>query len=99
MNENNLEQFIIEGIKGLPFEALAEIADFIYFVRKRISYPSSYLDELYSILLDSEIKDMENNELKHLEKEFEDYDKLYPTIVLRKLATQLSTFHLLYLLK
>jgi hypothetical protein len=39
MVTNAHEQLIVEGIKGLPPEALTEIADFIYFVRKRVLQP------------------------------------------------------------
>lgn len=35
MATNTYERLILEGIKGLPSEALSEIADFIYFVRRR----------------------------------------------------------------
>jgi len=39
------EQLITEGIKGLPPELLAEIADFVYFVRKRFMYPQTFETE------------------------------------------------------
>ena len=41
MTTQTYQQLIIEGIKGLPLEVLAEIADFIYFVRKRALQPQA----------------------------------------------------------
>ena len=52
------EHLIIAGIKDLPPELLAEIADFIYFVRKRFSQPQTFADELETALL--ETKAMQN---------------------------------------
>ena len=56
VNENNLEQLIIEGIKGLPQESLAEIIDFIYFMRKKVIQPEAYQKELQNELLDLDTK-------------------------------------------
>ena len=42
----NYQQLIIEGIKGLPPETLAEIADFIFFVRKRTFQPQAFEEEI-----------------------------------------------------
>jgi hypothetical protein len=39
MTQPTYQQLILEGIKGLPQEALVEIVDFIYFVRKRTLQP------------------------------------------------------------
>jgi endonuclease III-like uncharacterized protein len=78
MNENNLEQLIIEGIKGLPQESLAEIIDFIYFMRKKVIQPEAYQEELLNELLDLDMKRLDYDEAIHLEKEFEGYDKIYP---------------------
>lgn len=41
MTTQDYERLIMEGIKGLPPEILAEIADFIYFVRKRALQPQT----------------------------------------------------------
>jgi hypothetical protein len=72
------QQLIIEGIKGLPPESLAEIADFVYFVRKRILEPQAFQEELRNAGLGVELRQLSRDEEKHLEKEFEDYDRLYP---------------------
>lgn len=50
--KQSYEQLIIEGIKGLPQELLAEIADFVYVVRKRFTQPRTFEAELETILLD-----------------------------------------------
>lgn len=48
------EHLIMEGVKGLPQELLAEIADFVYFVRKRFTQPQLFVTELETTLLKTE---------------------------------------------
>lgn len=78
MTIRNYQQLIVEGIKGLPPEILAEIADFVYFVRKRVLQPQTFEEELQNALLRVELKQLSRDEEAHLEKEFEGYDQLYP---------------------
>jgi hypothetical protein len=78
MTTQAYQQLIIEGIKGLPPEALAEIVDFIYFVRKRALQPEAFEEELQNALLNIELRQLSRDEEAHLEKEFEDYDARYP---------------------
>jgi len=79
MNSNlAYQQLIFEGIKGLKPEALVEIVDFIYFVRKRAFQPAAFEEELRTALLDAELRGLSREEEIHLEKEFENYDKLHP---------------------
>jgi hypothetical protein len=78
MTAQYYEQLILEGLKGLPTEALAEITDFIYFVRKRVFQPQDYENELHSLLLSAELKQLSRNQEAHMEKEFEDYEQRYP---------------------
>ena len=72
------EQLILEGVRGLPTEALAEILDFVYLVRKRILQPQVYENEIQGLLLRAEIKQLSRDEQAHLEKEFEGYEQHYP---------------------
>ncbi len=69
MTGQTYQQLITEGIRGLPAETLAEITDFIYFVRKRALEQHSFEEEL---------KQLSRAEVAHLEKEFEDYGHRYP---------------------
>jgi len=78
MTGQTYQQIILEGIKGLPPEVLAEIADFVYFVRKRALQPQAFEEELQTVLLNAELRQMSRDEEAHLEKEFEGYDRLYP---------------------
>ena len=78
MMTQTYQQLIIEGIKDLPPGPLAEIADFIYFVRKRVREPQVYEEELQNALLGAELRQLSRDEEAHLEKEFEGYEKLYP---------------------
>ncbi|MBI5788441.1 MAG: hypothetical protein HZA78_06275 [Candidatus Schekmanbacteria bacterium] len=78
MKTPDYQQLISESVKDLPQSALAEIVDYIYFLRKRTFQPQAFEEELRSIMLNTELKQLSSNEEAHLEKEFEDYDKLYP---------------------
>jgi hypothetical protein len=78
MTAELFEKLILEGVKGLPTEALAEITDFVYFVRKRLLQPQDYENELHSLLLRAELKQLSRDGEAHLEKEFEDYEQRYP---------------------
>lgn len=78
MTEQTYRQLIVKGIQGLPPELLAEIADFIYFLHKRAQQTQAFEEELHSALLEEELKQLSRNEEAHLEKEFEDYEHLYP---------------------
>lgn len=71
-------QLIYEGISGLSPEALIEIVDFVFFVRKRILQPNDFEADLQTALLNKELRDLSRGEEQHMDKEFEDYDKLYP---------------------
>jgi hypothetical protein len=66
----NYEQLIVEGIKGLPPEILAEIADFAYFIRQRALQPQAFEEELRSALLSAELGQLSRDEEAHLGKEF-----------------------------
>ena len=78
MTTQSYQQLILEGIKGLPPEILAEIADFIYFVRKRAVQPQVFEEELQNALMRVELRQLSRDEEAHVEKEFEGYDQLYP---------------------
>jgi hypothetical protein len=72
------EQLILNGIKGLTPEALAEITDFIYFIRKRTLHPQAFEDELRGVLLQEDLAHLSRDEADHLEQEFEEYARRYP---------------------
>jgi hypothetical protein len=50
----------------------------IYFVRKRVPQPQSSEQERRDTWMMAELKQLSWDEEAHLEKEFEDYDRLYP---------------------
>jgi hypothetical protein len=78
MTAQDFQQLIIEGLDGLPSEALAEIAHFVLFIRKRATRPEAFQEEMREVLLRAELKQLSRDEAAHLEKEFEDYDRRYP---------------------
>lgn len=72
MNTTQLENELLRYTKGLSKEALREVIDFVLFLRhKRLKSPTNSLTQDLSI--------MNYEQTEHLEKEFKDYKKLYPS--------------------
>jgi hypothetical protein len=65
----DLQQVIIQGIKDLPQQYLGEVADFVVFLRQKSIKSYDFQDEL-SLLNEQQIK--------HLEDEFKDFDLHFP---------------------
>ena len=78
MTTQTYQRLILEGIKGLPLEILAEIADFVYFVRQRALQPQVFEAERQAALLRAELSQLSRDEEAHVEQEFADYDQRYP---------------------
>jgi len=78
MTNQAYEELIVEGIKGLPTDVLSEIADFVYFVRRRALEPQAFEDELRHVLLRAELRQMSADQTRHLEQEWKGYDELHP---------------------
>jgi hypothetical protein len=78
MTTQSYEQTILQGLKGLPLEALNEISDFVYFVRRRILHPQAFHDDIRELMLREELKQLSRDEEMHCEKELEGYEQLYP---------------------
>ena len=68
MTGNNIPEIILEETKHLPDDLLKEVLDFILFLKTK-SHSSTDAQILYSL---------QQNELSHLEDEFENYKLLYP---------------------
>ncbi len=79
METTSYEKIIVSGIKGLPTETLREIADFVYFVRRRAVDPKSFEDEQFRALVEGDLSSLDESEAKHLEEEFADYESKYPS--------------------
>ncbi len=78
MRTTSYEKIILSGIKGLPSDTLREIADFVYFVRRRAIDPKSFEDEQFRALVEEDLSSLNEAELEHLEEEFADYESVYP---------------------
>lgn len=78
MTTQSYQQLIMQGIHGLPSDTLAEIVDFIYFLRKRVLQPKGFEEERETILLRNDLKQLSLASAAHLEKEFAGYEALYP---------------------
>jgi len=73
MNQISYEQIIVAGIRRLSPEDQREVADFVYFLRQREEN-----DAEFQHLIEADLVELEESELKHLEEEFKDYEQLYP---------------------
>jgi hypothetical protein len=73
MNQPSYEQIIVAGIRRLSPERLREVADFVYFLRQRDEN-----DAELQQLIGADLSKLDESEIKHLEEEFEDYERLYP---------------------
>lgn len=78
MNQISYEKLIISGIKDLPNEMLREVADFVYFLRRRSADPKGFDEEQFRALIGEDLSVLDEQELKHLEEEFAGYEQLYP---------------------
>ena len=76
--EQTYQQLILDGIQMLPPNALAEVVDFVYFIRKKCLQPERFAEERYETLLQTELQTLSHQEQTHLEQEFADYEKRYP---------------------
>lgn len=71
------QKTIIECLKGLPPQALSEIASYVFFIRKKYLLPREFGMEVEKILK-GRIREIRDAELDHLEGEFNDYEKNFP---------------------
>ena len=69
MSGRDYQSAILEAIKGLPSESLAEIAGFVEFVRSRSPGQRRIARDL---------RQLSRGQEAHLEEEFAGHDKLYP---------------------
>ncbi len=74
MTSPTYRQLILDGLRDLPPEVLAEIADFVYFVRKRTLQPELFEEELRNVLLKAELGQLSRDEAAHLEQDFVGHD-------------------------
>jgi len=73
MNQMSYEQIIVAGIRRLSPQDQREVADFVYFLRQREEN-----DAEFQHLIEVDLAELEESELKHLEEEFKDYEQHYP---------------------
>ncbi len=73
------EELIVRGIRGLPQDALAQIADFVYFLRQKTWHPELIADAEYAAMMQAVRGQTQQSEWQHLEIEFADYEQQFPT--------------------
>lgn len=78
MNSVTYQRLIVEGIKDLPDEKLAEVADFVFFVRRRTLYLTIAEDELWGAILSEELQALSQDSQTHLDEEFATYEEQFP---------------------
>ena len=60
------KELIVSGIQDLPPALLAEVANFVYFVRKQVEDPDAFAAEQYRLLLTKALGQLDTYELNHL---------------------------------
>ncbi len=70
-----IEQAVLEKIKVLPIEKKQEVLDFTEFLCQKAKVESAQNNNL----IDGELSLLDENELTHLEMEFENYEQIYPS--------------------
>jgi hypothetical protein len=78
MSTQTYQKVILEGIRDLRTEALAEILDFVLFLRKRTFAREGFEQEMRSVLLNTELSELSRAEQTHLEMEIEGYEQQFP---------------------
>lgn len=77
MSVQDYRELILDGIKGLPDRALAEIADFIWVMRQR-ELDEGENDAFHQFSFGVERSRLSMQNEAHLEEEFAGYDSRYP---------------------
>jgi len=76
MSKVLLEKTIIEETKGLSFDALNEILDFIKFIKAQKA--KNLIEDSVEKTIDNELSVLNSGSLIHLEEEFANYKEKYP---------------------
>ena len=71
-----IEQAVLENLKVLPRGKKQEVLEFTEFLTKKEKTESHQHDNS----VDGDLSQLDENELTHLEMEFENYERLYPLL-------------------
>lgn len=69
-----IEQAVLENLKALPPGKKQEVLEFTEFLSAKESNDS----EKKNNIIDGDLSRLDENELTHLEMEFENYEQFYP---------------------
>ncbi|MCU0443702.1 MAG: hypothetical protein MUE85_02210 [Microscillaceae bacterium] len=72
------KEMILRGIQDLSEDSLQQIAEFVFFIRKKNLEPEIFAQEFEYVLHNNILNDVDNVELKHLEDEFSIYQNEFP---------------------
>lgn len=75
------QQLILVGIRELPAEQLAEVANFVLFLRRQAADPEAFVTEQYALLLQQDLHTLDADEAAHLEAEIAGYETAFPHFV------------------
>ncbi len=78
MTTQAYQELIVQGIQRMPPHILAEVADFVYFVRQRRMEVDENQEAAYTASIHEELRMLSQASIKHLEEEFENYEQQFP---------------------
>lgn len=74
---SDMKALVWLNIQDLPNDSIAEILDFIGYIRAKKFQPEIFKQAYYKILK-ADLSELDTAERNHLEEEFLDYKKTYP---------------------
>lgn len=78
MTAEAYQKVILAELEGLPTEVMAEIADFVFFMRRKVQEPYAFVAEREQATLHHILQTGRSESLAHLEEEFVDYEQRFP---------------------
>lgn len=72
------KELIVSGIQDLPPTLLAQVANFVYFMRNQVEDPDAFAAAQYQLLLAKTLSELDTTECNHVETEFADYEQRFP---------------------
>lgn len=78
MTSEAYQKMIVAGLAGLPNDYLAEVADFVFFLRNKLEATDAFAVAVDQDSFQPAMQAGWQESLAHLEEEFADYERRFP---------------------